>query len=563
MKSIYYLLNKATRLAFIYKLLLVFSLTMISSCTKDVLDKTPLSSFSDDAVWKDPNLIQTWINSTYRQMPFGYTWGAMMMANVTDESHYRTGRPDYIVAGNITPTTLGVLDYWTKGGEMSSDYMYWKVITNCNIFFDKIDASPVEATLKNSMIGQMKFLRAYSYFKLVALFGGVPLITKPFSLTDDLNVPRNTYDECMNFVISELNAAADLLPLEYGDEELGKITKGAALSAKSRALLYMASPLNNPSNDLAKWQAAADAAKAVIDLNIYSLFSSYKDQFLQANSYNSESIWSRPFNFSVDLELNQGGLELSLYPNGYNGFAQAHPLQNLVDAFEMLSGKLPADDPSYDPQNPFVNRDPRFYATILYDGAPFQGRGVETFLPGGKDSNEGPISANNATTTGYYYRKFINESIVDPSANNQGNSPWIYIRYAEILLNYAEAEYMLGDEPTCREYINMVRSRPSVNMPPVTETGAALLTRLQHERQIELVFEEHRYFDVRRWKIAPVTDNIPGRKMVIIKDLDTGIKTYTVTDFLTRALTDKNYYVPIPQAEINKNPNLVQNPGYN
>ena len=366
----------------------------------------------------------------------------------------------------------------------------------------------------------------------------------------------------MNFVISELSDAADLLPLEYSDTELGKITKGAALSAKSRALLYMASPLNNPSNDPTKWQAAADAAKAVIDLNKYSLFPSYKDQFLQANSYNSESIWSRPFNFSVDLELNQGGLELSLYPNGYNGFGQAHPLQNLVDVFEMTSGLLPANDPSYNPQNPFVNRDPRFYATILYDGAPFQGRGVETFLPGGRDSNEGPVSANNATTTGYYYRKFINESIVDPSENNQGNSPWIFIRYAEILLNYAEAKLMLGDEPTCRQYINMVRSRPGVNMPPVTETGAALLTRLQHERQIELVFEEHRYFDVRRWKIAPVTDNVPGTKMVINKNLTTGVKTYTVTNFLVRAFADKNYLVPIPQSEINKNPNLVQNPGY-
>lgn len=205
---------------------------------------------------------------------------------------------------------------------------------------------------------------------------------------------------------------------------------------------------------------------------------------------------------------------------------------------------------------------PRFYATILYDGALFQGRGVETFLPGGKDSNEGPVSANNAITTGYYYRKFINESIVDPSENNQGNSPWIFIRYAEILLNYAESKYFLGDEATCRDYINMIRSRPGVNMPPVTESGAALLTRLQHERQIELVFEEHRYFDVRRWKIAPIVCNIPGKKMIIIKNLTTGVKTYTVNAFNPRAFYDKNYLVPIPQSEIDKNPLLIQNPGY-
>ncbi|MEO5997480.1 MAG: RagB/SusD family nutrient uptake outer membrane protein [Chitinophagaceae bacterium] len=562
MTHLYNIINRATKIASVYKGILILLLVLITSCNKDLLNKTPLDRFSDDAVWKDASLVQTWINSTYRTMPQGHTSGAMMIASVSDESHYRTGRPDYIVGGNITSTTLGVLDFWTTGGEAGASYGYWKVITNCNIFFDKIDASRVEATLKSRMVGEMKFLRAYSYFKLVAFFGGVPLITKPFNLTDKLGVARNTYDECMNFVVAELAEAATLLPLEYSNTEKSKITKGAAMSARSRALLYMASPLNNPQNTIAKWQAAAAAAKAVIDLNKYSLFANYKDQFLQANSYNSESIWSRPFNYSVDPELTSGGVELTLYPNGYNGFAQSHPLQNLVDAYEMVSGKLPADDPTYNPQNPFVNRDPRFYASILYDGALFQGREVETFLKGGRDSNEGPVSANNATTTGYYYRKFINEAIVNPSATNQGNSPWIFIRYAEILLNYAEASFFLGDEATCRNYINQVRSRPKVTMPPVTESGAALLTRLQHERQIELAFEEHRYFDVRRWKIAPLTDNIPGRKMVIMKNVTTGVKTYTVSDFLPRAFAVKNYLVPIPQSEIDKNSLLVQNPGY-
>lgn len=561
MNWIYKLLNKTAKLDFIYLTLLVFSLALISSCSEDVLEKTPLDRFSDDAVWQDPNLIQTWINNTYRAVPQGHTSGAHMIAAVSDEARYRTGRPDYITAGNLTPTTLGVLDFWTTGGEMGSNYGYWKVITKCNIFLERITASPVEETLKSRMIGEMKFLRAYSYFRLVAFFGGVPLLTKPFSLTDNLNVARNTYDECMNFVITEFNAAADLLPLDYGAADKAKITKGAALSAKSRALLYMASPLNNTTNSSAKWQAASDAAKAVIDMNKYSLYSSYKDQFLRVNSYNSESIWSRPFNYSVDPELGTS-VELSLYPNGYNGFAQCHPLHNLVEAYEMLNGKLPAADPLYDPQNPYVNRDPRFYATILYDGAPFKGRPVETFLPGGKDSNEGAVSGWNATTTGYYIRKFCDESITDPSATNAGNSPWIFIRYAEVLLNYAEAKYFLGDESTCRQYINMVRSRPGVNMPPVTETGTSLLTRLQHERFIELAFEEHRYFDVRRWKIAPTINSIPGKKIIIMKNLITGVKTYTVNAFNPRAFYDKNYLVPIPQSEIDKNPLLVQNPGY-
>jgi hypothetical protein len=200
----------------------------------------------------------------------------------------------------------------------------------------------------------------------------------------------------------------------------------------------------------------------------------------------------------------------------------------------------------------------------LYDGAPFKGREVETFIPGGLDTREGPSGGWNATKTGYYLRKFIDESITDPNEINQGNSPWIFFRYAEILLNYAEAKYFLGDEPTCREYINMVRSRPGVDMPPVTESGDALLTRLQHERQIELCFEEHRYFDVRRWKIAPVELNKLPKRMDIVKNLTTGVKTYTVNTMqqFTFVFTDKNYLVPIPQSEIDKNPLLVQNPGY-
>ena len=143
-----------------------------------------------------------------------------------------------------------------------------------------------------------------------------------------------------------------------------------------------------------------------------------------------------------------------------------------------------------------------------------------------------------------------------------GNTPWPHFRYNEVLLNYAEAKYYLGDEPTCRQYINMIRSRPGVNMPPVTETGAALLERLRHERRIELFMDEHRWFDVRRWKIAPVVLSFQVRKVDIVKNLVTGVKTYTYSVYQTRSFPDKMYYLPIPQTEINKTPALIQNPGY-
>lgn len=558
MKFIYNILIK-TKSAVFYSLLMILSSLFNPACTKDLLDKSPLDSFSDDAVWKDATLIELFVNNTYRVMPTGLTDRPLKLAGFTDEGYRRGAGNNFVNAGNMTPSQGGINEYWTNGRDCS----FWVPITKCNIFLRKIDDAPVELTLKNRMIGEMKFLRAFAYFKLVSFYGGVPLITTPFELTDDFNKGRNTYDECMSFVIAELDEAAALLPLSYPDINKGRITKGAVLAAKSRALLYMASPLNNPTNSNTKWQAAADAAKTVIDTKLYTLYPKYADQFLRANSYNSESIWSRPYNYSTSPEL-VSPLELYQYPNGYNGFAILHPYQNLVDEFEMVSGKLPKDDPLYNPQNPYVNRDPRFYATILYDGAPFKGREVEAFLPGGKDSNQGPITGFNATVTGYYVIKFCDTSITNPSEINQGNSPWIFFRYAEILLNYAEAMYFLGDENTCRQYINMIRSRPDVNMPPVTESGSSLLTRLQHEREIELVFEEHRWFDVRRWKIAPVVLNKLPKRMDVVKNLSTGGKTYTVNTMaeFKFVFTDKDYLLPIPQVEIDKNALLVQNPGY-
>ena len=541
----------------IFKLALLLLAIQISSCKKNILETKPLDKFSDKTVWQDPSLMEAYINSTYRVLPHGFQFGSRRLFCLSDESKAR-GSASYstINAGNITPSTLGPLDYWVG---TSGDPGYYKCITQCNVFLANADQADFDVALKNRMIGEVKALRAFSYFRLISFFGGVPLITEPFTLEDNFDVPRSSYDDCMSFVIRELDEAIGLLPLDYDAKNQGRITKGAAMAIKSRALLYAASPLNNPSNDLGKWQKAADAAKAVIDLNKYQLYPDYKGMFQEAHNYNSEMIWVRPFNHIVDPITT--GIELRLYPNGFNGFGQIEPLQNLVDQYETLNGKLPADDPTYNSQNPYVNRDPRFYATILYDGAPFKDRTIETFLPGGKDSKEGPVTPFNASESGYYLRKYIDESITNPNYTNASDPTWPFIRYAEVLLNYAEAEYYLGHEDVCREYINMVRSRPSVNMPPVTESGDALLKRLQNERFIELAFEAHRYFDVRRWKIAPVVLNVPAKGISIHKDAN-GNKTYSVFTIEQRHFSDKNYLVPIPQSEIDKDAKLEQNPGY-
>ena len=559
MNSIYYI-DKFRKWSISITTILAFTF-VISACQEDVLDITPSDRFSEDAVWADEALIEAYIGNTYRIMPSGFRYSYYGLSVVTDENNARSNTWAWGVwAGNLNPDDLREVDYWT--GPDSKNMSYWRPINRTNMFFENIDRErdkEIDQDTKNRMIGEMKVIRAFSYFKLANLFGDVPLVTKTFTLDDDFKVVRDSYDDVMAFVISELDEAINLLPPDYGSADMGRITKGAAMAVKSRALLYMASPLNNPGGDLSKWQDAADAAKAVIDLNKYSLFDDYQTMFLEENIYNSEMIWQRPYNQFDSREAVY--VELSTYPNGYNGFGQVHPLQNLVDDYETVNGLLPKDDPSYDPQNPYADRDPRFYASILHDGAPFQGREVETFLPGGLDSNEGPVSAWNATQTGYYQRKFANERIVNPSGNNMSQTPWTRFRYAEILLNYAEAMYELGNEDVAREYLNMVRSRPSVNMPDVTETGEALFDRIVNERRIELVFEEHRWYDIRRWKILPQVAEEDRTRMIIRKQPD-GTKEYEVAFWKEGKFNEANYRLPIPQDEINKNSLLEQNPGY-
>ncbi len=545
----------------IYLMLLIIILPVISSCS-DVLNRNPLSSYSDAAVWEDPALINAFISNIYRDFPVDWNTTACLTDEVTRRNN---ATYDMINAGDLTPGNTQMVNYWYGGtarfgGEGYWSASYYETVSKCNIFFANIEKATFDEDVKNRMIGEVKFLRAYAYFRLTAFYNGVPLITKTFDLDDDFFLPRNSYAECMKFVLDEYEECISLLPFNYPDQDMGRITKGTAMAAKARALLYMASPLNNPANDMTLWQKASDAAKAVIDLDIYSLYDDYRESYQDNAIYNSEIIWSRLYN---NVEYPQMRVELSHFPPGYYGYAHIHPLQNMVDEYERTNGLMPSEDPDYDPYNgQWVNRDPRFYASINFDGAMFQDREVECFLPGGLDSQDGPIEAWNATTTGYYARKFGNESIIMPRGTNVGNTPWPHFRYNEVLLNYAEAQYFLGNEDVCREYINKIRSRPSVDMPPVTASGSELLKKLQHERKIELFLEGHRYFDVRRWKIAPEVLSVDAMKVDIQKDPATGVKTYKYSVFQERKFVDKMYYLPIPQDEINKNPNLVQNPGY-
>jgi hypothetical protein len=582
----------------------------VSSCKKEFMNLQPSDKFSDEAVWKDPALMQLFVNNIYLGVPHGFS--NIMMSSMVDESMYNADfGSSNVTRSLLSPSDYGIFDegYWTANRQRGMNWsVVYKFVRAANLFFEKsVDAPFNSEEEKNRLKGEVHFLRAYLYHNLVSMYGGVPIIKNTYGLTGDFAVPRNTFEECINFIVADLDTAASLLPLEMTGNNKGRATRGAALALKSRVLLHAASDLYNSNGSwaggfsnnaligytggdrTARWQAALDAAKAVIDLGQYAMYmpspasaeeaiTNYTDMFLQKET--TEDIFVRFFTPKIDE--NWDGYNPGLYnnPNGWHGWGSNTPNGQHVDAYEMEDGtKFSWSNPAH-AADPYENRDPRFYASILYDGAVWRPRQADavardpigivqtsyvekpdgTVVPG-LDTRNGPLEDWNGTYTGYYMRKFIDPS-VDAQYNKQ-DQPWRYIRYTEILLNYAEAAIELGLDNEARTYINMVRRRSF--MPDVTESGAALKERYRNERRIELAFEDHRYFDVRRWMIAPSAyTDAEGVSIRHKVDASGNVisSTYTPISAQDRAWRDAFYLFPIKLDEINRNGNLVQNPLY-
>jgi hypothetical protein len=528
----------------------------LASCKKDILNTAPLNAVSDAALWSDPNLVENFINEKYKILPHFYFYTTlpshMGYSAASDESFskFNYESVNRINTGAVTPDNMA-LDSWTV------DYNY---IRELNVFFSKIDAVPGADDKKNRLKGEAIFLRAYCYFDLAAKYGGVPLITKVYNATDkDFTEKRSTFEEAVKFVIDELDKAAAILPDAYTGVDVGRATKGAALALKSRMLLYAASPLWNINNDAAKWDAAAKAAKAVIDLNQYTLYQDADYHKLFITTDNSEAIIS----YHQNAQQYQSYSDIHLSPNGYHGWSAYTPTQHIVDQFEMKNGKLISDGGSgYDQQNPYVNRDPRFYANIIYNGGQFRDRPAEFFV-GGKDSPQSSIENWNASLSGYNWKKYNDESYDLNTQAVGSKTAFIILRLSEIYLNYAEALNALGNDGEAQIWLNKIRQRQGVDMPAVTATGNDLRDKIRHEREVELCLEGHRFFDVRRWKIADVTDNKPAMGVKITKKTD-GSFTYDYTLKVQdrKFLAPQHYLFPIPKYELDK-VKLDQNPGYN
>ncbi|RQO70556.1 RagB/SusD family nutrient uptake outer membrane protein [Pedobacter sp. KBW06] len=531
-------------------------LAIIASCSKSQ-EKEPLERIGEDLVFdnidKNADYAKQFLNGTYSQLPDGYnrvignfldvgTDDAVSSEDGSPVEGYRTG----LVSGQNVPD-----NQWARN---------YAGIRRANMFLSKIDIVPTTPELKIQWKAEARFLRAYFYFELVKRWGGVPLIgDKIFGLNDNVNLKRNTADECYDYVLSEIEAVKDLLlPAVVADQNIGRANKGAALALKSRILLYRASPLSNPGGDLQRWQAAADAAKDLMQLGNYSLGTDFIALFNATK--NTEIIFMKEQSQNQTVETNNG-------PIGYTiGNGTTSPTQNLVDAFPMKNGKMPTETGSgYDAANPYAGRDPRFAATIMFNTTKWLNRPVETFN-GGLDR---PGGSRVQTKTGYYLRKFMGKFESSGVYSNQSHHVMLF-RYAEILLNYAEAvNEVNGPVAEVMNAITAIRKRAGITAGTDARYGiAAGITKdqmrslIRNERRVEMAFEEQRFWDIRRWKIAEQVLNAPLKGVNIVKNAD-GTFNYTILDIAPAVFdASKNYLFPIPYSEIQTNPNMTQNPGY-
>jgi hypothetical protein len=539
---------------------------LLWACSDDILDKKPLNGYSEVDVFADEALLRDYVNGTYRSIRFPFDDENSLTDGLTDNAYNQHGSAEstikiYTRAEVSQDDGEGVTrNLWTQA---------YAGIRRVNLFFEKTQDSDLDAEALKTLGGQMQFLRAYLYFDLLRWYGSVPLITKTYGLNESYEVTRASYDEIVNFIVTECNDAITKLPsMTDAGYSSGVASVEAAMALKARTLLYAASALYNTSADDSKWTAARDANKAVMDLAGVSLAGNatqYGAMFRGTNA--NEVIFARYFTQTN----NQGwGVNVWLFPNSNGGWATTTPTQNLVDDYELTNGLLPSEAGSgYNDQNPYVNRDPRFYETILYNGASFKG-GVyspyrdktypDSSLLAGKDSRF-TISTNsphNASKTGYNFRKWSQESEAW-DAGNKG--PWIIFRLSEFYLNYAEAQIELENYDEARNAINAIRSR--FGMPDVTESGDELKERYRRERRIELALEDHRFFDIRRWKIGPESLDKPALGVDVYKAGASFDYIYGMVADNTRKWDDKMYFLPIPATEIQRSNNsLTQNSGY-
>lgn len=525
-----------------------------SSCS-DFLDRYPLEELSDESFWKTEKDAEMAVSNLYNVLP---TWDVDEAINSDDAVHGIKW-----AAGNQSKGVYDPADYGWSG-----EYGY---IRQANLVLEKIQEMDLSEDAYKKLEGQARFFRAYTYFTLIRSFGAVPYIDKPLELTDVENITRTPKDEVYAKVMEDFDIAIADLPVQWDEANSGRITKGAAMAMKARAALYY----NN-------WQTAMDEAKKVMDLGQYELYDKdntgrYKELFWEVADGCDEFILSVQFNAPTRTHYLIGW---ECFPTlGWGGL---NPTQSLVDAFEDINGAPIANSTIYDSTNPFANRDPRLEVNVLHDGETMYGVTIKV-APLSSSGNTGIGQHGDATATGYYQQKWLDPSIDPQSTGWDMGKDWVVIRYAEVLLTYAEAKNELSPlDPSAFDAVNQVRRR--VGMPDLQSTDPTkptycgtqddLRKRIWNEWRVEFALEGgKRQWDIRRWGIAKDVLNAPfeGLRYTLVDDPnapkgDNGKKCILYVGEPLKLTgshyEDHNYLLPIPQTEIDLNPKLEQNPGY-
>lgn len=562
----------------------IVGLFLLASCN-DFIDITPKNFISDEAVWATPESADLFLNDIYEQLP-NLNAETEHLDQFTDNSDvgalWMRGYSNIAMA-QLTPNNFPDVPW--KMWHWSENY---KRIRRCNLFIKKVTESELPADYKKKRIAEVRFIRVLFYHWLWKAHGGVPVIEVPLdniTMGDGIYYPRSTARQTFEFLDKELGEIAPDLPLQVGKEDYGRPTRGAALTLKGWIELYEASPLRNPSNDIERWKLAAKTNKEVIDLGVYDLVDDYVNLFLEPNNNSVESIFARQHGpkKGTSIEGKQGPVM-----NGVGAqvsWGNFQPTQELVDEFSMANGKAIYEDGSnYDPQNPYKDREPRFYQTILHDGAPWRDYTIKTRVGGNNSIDLG--YASDKTHTGYYARKRLSET-KEPSSyfSDESYQNYMYFRFAEVLLSYAEAENEVsGPTEAVLNAVNRVRTRNG-NLPTVqnsynTVTKDQMRDIIRRERRVELCFEDKRWWDVLRWKIA---DKLPDGSLGVLNRPEKGMRitenedgtlNYAVTEVRKRTFLPKMYLMPVPQSAIDQNPSIAaqnggednwnggQNPGY-
>ena len=550
-----------------YIVLAILAASLTVSCDKFLDTSLDLNS-SGETIQTNRGTIWSFANAFYTPIIYGYgVLDGNLFAAASDEAQQTAASSNAL--------------YFNKGMLNASVNPMWTYYNNCyegiraaNFFLDYVadgkgvallqlnrnlvtDAASYARDLAslNWYIAEAHVARAYYYSELIKMYGGVPIVEKTQQQSGGELVKRSTYDECVEYIVNEIDSWKDQLALNWDADNTreGRFTLGAALAIKSRVLLYAASPLHNPTGDRAKWVRAAEAAKELItNPNLtYTLAGDYGALFRGGNSLSSKEVI-----YLVRRAANNT-METNNYPIATSGGKSGVcPTQNLVDAYEYIG--VP------DPENPYANRDPRLAASIVTNGSTWNGR-VIAQAAGETDDQ----SRANASRTGYYLKKFLTDGL-NLTQGQTAQHNWVAYRFAEILLNYAEAVNEAwgpttvpeGFPGSALEALSYVRMRASLSLPPVTaRTIDSFREVVKHERRVELAFEDHRYWDLLRWKDAMTVLNSPVQGVKITRTGDT--YTYKVVDVADRTFSARNYYLPLMRSEIeNAAGTLEQNPGY-